>query len=245
MDEPRTSIDCHRCEDGYFYDSAYRACRECDIAGCATCAHHPLMLGDYIVPDCTSCEEDWALVHDYFMDIPGWKHRVCDNGEEVVAECAVRDHENPWICKRCGLEFFWDMTELECTECENLVNHCSTCNHEGTECTSCEEGYYLDGPLNCFNPHCEDYEMESADYCDMVGWDHSDCMPKCETCEEGYAMLWDLAVCVDPYEYMDMCRDSDYECHYKYNKFDKVMVRACPDGWVNDPSDWGFCKPCN
>lgn len=59
-------------------------------------------------------------------------------------------------------------------------------------------------------------------------------------------MLWDMEYCVDPYSFMEKCAEYHHaDCPYEYNRFEKVMVTACPEGFHNDPNDWGLCHPCN
>ncbi|CAG9336157.1 unnamed protein product [Blepharisma stoltei] len=141
------------------------SCKEYE-ANCITCASATLcgtcFTSRYtIIPDtdggCTiSTVRNCALVSpdDVCNSCKAGYYQGCASCSDLIDGCLTCSNDGR--CSECDSGYHVN-TDFACTRCQD--SNCNTCDSEGSSCSLCKEGYYLDSSsckaCSSFNPNCQ------------------------------------------------------------------------------------------
>ena len=249
------------CNDTQFARISDKSCVECDreVEGCSACMYDPKAFGSIICTECADesltptfdgkecsiCEvNEFKISNDCFncnvqsfgcdrctrigdQGVGGFKCESCIGELELIDGTCQCSESGSFINRRNE----WDEDSTFCDSCSNVFEHCLECESDGSACTQCQVGLYIDEYGRCTEHACRSY-----DYAGL-----------CSECNEkpGFEMKTQndtcTAYCSDPFIETERgcelsCPDSyfigaDHECH------------ECPPG-CEECSDAMTCTKC-
>ncbi|KAK8846429.1 hypothetical protein M9Y10_020450 [Tritrichomonas musculus] len=267
-----SAVDCTECQDGYYLDNAN--CEHC-IAGCKKCSSGGQQCtecfdGYYVSStdgklvncsacptDCKSCSrnDSGQLICNKCYDGYYPKDNKCT---KCRSPCATCSSENK--CKTCIKGHLFDGISSCDAECSKS---CATCNLKADICTSCKDGYILNGTvcLKCSDgcKTCEiEGEVSSCTSClDGFYLDNEQCKKcsdECETCYDSSSYCY---TCVEgfykSYQYDDLsgdctlCNETEPHCSHCTSDCTEISrcvfsCTRCDDGFFFKD---GECKACH
>ena len=105
---------------------------------------------------CTFCSEGFSLVVNGYWGDPYKMQGVCvweNEDYRRSLNCMVSDLDTYGACNQCNEGFFYNLDDERCTHCSTWYFGCAICDHEGTECQWCKNGFdYVEG--KCIQTQC-------------------------------------------------------------------------------------------
>ncbi|EAS07583.2 transmembrane protein, putative (macronuclear) [Tetrahymena thermophila SB210] len=200
---------CMSCQSGYYLDKQKNECKKCEVDNCMVCETSPSI--------CTQCFAAYSLqtiYNDQSSDkqaqtqicyLKGLcqigyylqKFGKCQKCDQSCLHCYESGNDK---CYQCNTGYY--MNNQYCMKCEP---NCKTCKYRSNYCTSCQQGYFLNGS------RCE-LKCRQGEY----GYNGQcfSCAPNCFSCID--------------YNTCTKCVD-----HTNYKIANGQCVNICPSGQYN------------
>ncbi|KAL4483582.1 hypothetical protein ABPG72_016863 [Tetrahymena utriculariae] len=200
---------CISCQSGYYLDKQKNQCKKCEVDNCMVCESSSSI--------CTQCFAAYSLQTMHNDSINGGQAQMqicnpkglcqigyylqklgkCQKCDQSCLHCYENGNDK---CYQCSMGHY--MNNQYCMKCEP---NCKTCKYRSNYCTSCQQGYFLNGS-RC-ELECRQGEYSQNGYC-------YPCAPNCFSCIDYNTCI----KCVD---------------HTNYKISNGYCVNICPSGQYN------------
>lgn len=217
---------CLKCNEGYALDGD--SCTSCmEYNGCATCE-------DTVPIKCKTC-----LPNKYPYEIND--NIYCYDCNVIgCSVCSQKLEHFGYHCDKC-LSTYFRKDSQNCVKCEYP---CYTCSDSTTTCSSCVDGFYLEG-TKCLPCGANCLQCNSAEDCTLCNSTYYSLNGVCVGCNES------CHICHDSTNNCDVCKDGYYfnafhrcvKCTIEHcDKCNSTHCLDCAPEYY--PLDDGSCSPC-
>jgi len=213
------AITCRTCIEGYYVKD--KSCSSCP-SNCLACSES----GGKV--KCESCRSKFHKNDDDSACLPcqsACKDTKCAKGAPTNLLGFAK-------CSECN-----EGNYLQDDVCTGCFSNCATCT-SATECTKCDDGFYLDSPASCLPCDFKCKTCTSA--------------TDCSDCEAGYALKKDTDVVCDPCpSSCDTCsisgavKDECQTCSSGYYRTLTAKCSKCKNNCATCSPGFGICSNCD